>query len=83
MPLTDIKILKHITLPLDRNLDFESFVDFEHHYQVSPVPHIASMERAYFAMDEYVKHKDGDPKLQMILDMESRLIGVLARMESL
>jgi len=83
MPFTDIKILKHITLPLDRNLDFASFVDFEHHYQVSSVPHVASMERAYFAMDEYTKHKDGDPALHPILDMESKLLGVLSRMESL
>lgn len=83
MPFTDIKILKHITLPLDRNLDFASFLDFEHHYQISSVPHIASMERAYFSMDEYIKHKDGDPALHPILDMESKLLGVLSRMESL
>lgn len=81
MPLLDIKILKHITEPIDRNIDFGVFMNFEHHYEVSHSSYILSMERAYFSFQESLKENKIDPKLRFVLDMESKLIEVLARME--
>lgn len=81
MPFIDIRHHKYLTSPVDRNLDFPAFMDFEHHYQTSLDPREYAMERAYFSYQESLTSGTHDEKVQSIIDMESRLLEVLAEME--
>lgn len=81
MSFLDIHHYKYLTSSIDRNLDFPAFMDFEHHYQVSENKQEYSIERAYFSYKESLVENTLDPKLQSILDMESKLLVVLAEME--
>ncbi|MDD2916826.1 MAG: DNA polymerase [Candidatus Gracilibacteria bacterium] len=81
MPFLDIRHLRYLTSPIDRNLDFPAFMDFEHHYQTSADPKEYAMERAYFSYQESLTERTQDIHSQFIVDMESRLLPVLAEME--
>lgn len=81
MPFLDIRHYKYLTSSIDRNLDFPVFMDFEHHYQVSENKHQYTIERAYFAWQESMTETPIDAPLQSIIDMESKLLLVLADME--
>lgn len=81
MPFLDIRHYRYLTSTAQRNLDFPAFMDFEHHYQVSEDRQEYSMERAYFAYQESQAEGSVDAKLQFVVDMESNLLPVLARME--
>ena len=83
MSLLDIRHQKYFTSPIDRNLDFPAFMDFEHHYRTSTDPKEQSMERAYFSYQESLMQTDVDSKTQNIIDIESELLSVLVKMESL
>lgn len=81
MPFLDIRHYKHLTSSIDRNLDFSAFMDFEHHYKVSENKKEYSIERAYFAWQESMTEAPADVPVQSIIDMESKLLPVLAEME--
>ena len=81
MTFLDIRHFKNLSATIDRNLDFASFMDFEHHYQVSTDPEKLALERAYFAWQESTELANMDSAIGPILDMESKLVPILARME--
>lgn len=81
MSFLDIRHHKYLTSPVDRNLDFPAFMDFEHHYQTSSDTKEYTMERAYFSYQESLAETTQDARVQSIIDMESQLLIVLADME--
>lgn len=81
MSFLDIRHQKYLTSPVDRNLDFPAFMDFEHHYQTSLDTKEYTMERAYFSYQESLIESTQDARVQSIIDIESRLLEVLADME--
>lgn len=81
MSFLDIRHLTYLTATHDRNPDFAAFMDFEHHYAVSADKEQYAIERAYFAWKESAVSDSIDPVLQPVIDMESKLLPVLAEME--
>jgi DNA polymerase-1 len=81
MSFLDIRHYKNLTSPIDRNLDFAAFMDFEHHYQVSENTQQYVIERAYFSYQESLTEQAHSSKLQSVIDMESELLSVLSEME--
>ncbi len=81
MSFLDIRHRKYLTSPVDRNLDFPAFMDFEHHYQTSLDTKEYAIERAYFSYQESLVEDGASPQVQSIIDMESKLLSVLVDME--
>lgn len=81
MSFLDIRHYKYLTSSIDRNLDFSAFMDFEHHYQVSENKEQYSIEQAYFAWQESLMESAVDTRIRSVIDMESKLLPVLAEME--
>lgn len=81
MAFLDIRHYKNLTATIDRNLDFSSFMDFEHHYSVSLGSEESAIERAYFSWKESENMNFPDGGVERIFRMESELIPILARME--
>ena len=81
MSFLDIRHAKYLTSVTDRNPDFSAFLDFEHHYRASENKKEYAIERAYFSYREVATENTMDPKLRFVLDMESKLLPVLADME--